>query len=200
VSRRRVFPHVATSARNRRGFTLIEMLVSILILTVLAGLAGPAFLSPPKVEPMDEAQGRIEALFQLARDSAVKSATPVTVVLDSASSLVWLDAQTRFSAEVPSELTAADMAMNGNISLRGASLGAPTPGVGLPVPGATARRPINGESIDLPDGVKLELFQTRTLITFSPSGAVMGDSIGLSAGGERRVIKLDPWTGYVRPD
>jgi prepilin-type N-terminal cleavage/methylation domain-containing protein len=184
--------------RTSRGFTLIEMLVSLLILTVLAGIAGPAFLSLPEVEPMDEAQGRLEALFQLARDSAVKSATPITVVLDSASSLVWLDVQSRFSEEVPAEAT-TDLAMSGNLSLRGASLGAPTPGVGLPVPGATARAPINGESIDLPEGVKLELFRTRTLITFSPSGAVMGDSIRLSHAGETRVIKLDPWTGRVRP-
>jgi hypothetical protein len=162
---------------------------------------------------MDEAQGRIEALFRMARDSAVRSATPVSVVVDSASALVWLDAHTRRADELPAEEESASsvggggsggsssVAPDGSIRLRteGAFGGGSTLGMGLGEPGVLLRAPSNGESLDLPATVKLELFQARSRFTFSPNGSVLGDSLVLrAASGETRTITLDPWSGHAR--
>lgn len=77
--------------RASGGFTLLEMLVAFLILGIMAAMAAPAFLSERSEPALAEAEGRVEALLRLARDSAIVSATPVTVVMDSTSSRVWLD-------------------------------------------------------------------------------------------------------------
>lgn len=80
-----------TPMRARNGFTLLEVLVAFLILGIMAAVAAPALLSERTEPAMVEAEGRIDALFRLARDSAIVSAMPVTVVMDSMSSRVWLD-------------------------------------------------------------------------------------------------------------
>src|SRR5690606_945434 len=86
----------------RRGFTLVELVVAFVVLAVMAAMAAPAFLASPRPPAaLDDAQGRLQALFRLARDSAVRSATPVTVVIDSASGRVWLDARARLSDDLP---------------------------------------------------------------------------------------------------
>lgn len=200
--------------RSRRaGFTLIELVVSLLIIAVMAAVAAPAFLSERAPPAMDDAQGRIEALFRLARDSAVRSATPVSVVVDSASSLVWLDMHSRLTTDLPADPQAVDAGLgggfggsdavlpDGSIRLRtdGGFGGSSSLGMGLGNPGGAFRTPENGESLDLPPGIELELFQARSRFTFQPNGSVMGDSLLLRAvGGEVRMITLDPWSGRAR--
>ena len=75
-----------------RGFTLIELIVALLILSVVAAVSVPAFLSDPDLSDLDYATERIETLLYLARDSALNSAFPVALVIDSVSGLVWLTA------------------------------------------------------------------------------------------------------------
>ena len=203
----------ARGARGARGFTLIELVVSLLIIAVMAAVAAPAFLSESTPPAMDEAQGRIEALFRMARDSAVRSATPVSVVVDSASALVWLDAHSRMSADLPADpeevgaglgggFGGSDAVLpDGSIRLRteGAFGGSSTLGMGLGNPGGGFLAPGNGESLDLPAGVTLELFQARSRFTFQPNGSVIGDSLLIrSVSGEARMITLDPWSGRAR--
>jgi len=182
-----------------RGFTLIELTIALLILTVMAAVAAPALLNRRPPPAMEEAQGRLEALFRMARDSAVRSATPVTVVVDSASGLVWFDARTRLAAEVaPPTDDRTDMNRL-NLRLGSSSAGAAGLGIGLSEPGAVSRAPANGESLELPTAVRMQLFQARTQFTFSPNGAALGDSIQLSAAtGEVHMITVDPWNGRAR--
>ncbi len=76
---------------RRDGFTLVELIVVMLILTLVAGVTVPALLAGR--EPDDDMTGavrRVEELFRLARDSAIRGGTAVTVVMDSATNLVWL--------------------------------------------------------------------------------------------------------------
>jgi hypothetical protein len=145
----------------------------------------------------------------MARDSAVRTATPVTVVLDSASGLVWLDARTRLAAELPPVEDAgragregpSGVASDGSIRLRteGAFGGGSTLGLGIAGVGRGLRGPANGESLELPGGVTLGLYQARTRFTFSANGSVIGDSLMLRGrNNEERLITLDPWNGRVR--
>ncbi len=83
------------------GFTLIEILVSLLILAVMGAVVAPALLQEREPPDMVDAEGRLDALFRMARDSAVRTGTPVTVVLDSVSGLVWLDTHARLGEAAP---------------------------------------------------------------------------------------------------
>jgi prepilin-type N-terminal cleavage/methylation domain-containing protein len=186
------------SGASLRGFTLIEITVALLILTVMAAVAAPALLSRRVPPPMETAQGQLEALFRMARDSAVRSATPVTVVVDSASGRVWLDARTPMAAQLPVEPEASSAGAP-RLRAEGAFGGGSTLGIGLSQPGAPGRVPAQGESLELPGSVRMQLFQTRSLFTFAPNGAALGDSIRLQAAtGEVRLITVDPWSGRAR--
>jgi prepilin-type N-terminal cleavage/methylation domain-containing protein len=81
----------------RGGFSLLEIVVVLLVLAVATAVAVPAFrsLDDDDRPALDVAQRRVEALFRLARDSAVRSGVPVTVILDSATARVWIDARPR---------------------------------------------------------------------------------------------------------
>lgn len=75
---------------NRRGFTLVELIVVLTILAVTTGLAIPAFRRWVEEDDLTVATRRIEALFRMARDSAIRSGSTVTLVLDSATAHAWL--------------------------------------------------------------------------------------------------------------
>lgn len=72
------------------GFTLLEIVITLFILATIAATAVPAFLRDPELSDLDRATERVEALLYLARDSALASASPVALVVDSVSGLVWL--------------------------------------------------------------------------------------------------------------
>jgi general secretion pathway protein H len=79
--------------RARGGFTLVEVVVVLAILAVAAAVSVPALLARAEEPPIDAATRHFEMLFRLARDSALRSAAPVTVVIDSATARVWLTAR-----------------------------------------------------------------------------------------------------------
>jgi prepilin-type N-terminal cleavage/methylation domain-containing protein len=176
------------------GFTLLEIIVSLAIISIVAAMSIPALLRDAQPTDMEAAADRIEALFSLARDSAVGSATPITVTLDSITGRVWLDAP-------PSDLIAErepDTSRMGSGSLRaGGSFGGGSTLGGQLRLGAFGSE--TGDTLGLPGSIRLELFKARARFTFSPSGAAMGDSLALrSSTGQMVMISLDPWNGRAR--
>ena len=154
------------------GFSLVEMIVVMGILALAAAVAAPAFRDWVREDDLTVAKRRVEALFRLARDSAIRGGTPVTVVIDSVTSLVWLDAP-RLGIED---------------SVDGGKHSSDPPG-----PAAVA----GGASLELPGTVRLELSAARARFTFAPGGAAFADSLVLRTPLAKRLVTLDPWTGDV---
>jgi prepilin-type N-terminal cleavage/methylation domain-containing protein len=138
------------------GFTLIEVVVTFFILSLLALVAVPAFRLSRQVSGLDEATERLETLFRLARDSAVRTAAPVTVVIDSASSLVWLTTPSSPEARSGGELIGP-----------GSSLDLPL-GVGLELTSARARFEFRPDGSAFTDSVYVRSSLGTRLITLNP--------------------------------
>jgi prepilin-type N-terminal cleavage/methylation domain-containing protein len=158
--------------RSRAGFTLVEIFVVLIILGVMAAVAAPAFRSPPDEDDLTYATHQIEGMLKLARDSAVRGSTTVTLVIDSATARAWLVGS--FSAEAAGEEVRTDI--HASDLLAGLQL---------------------GEPIALPPGVRLQLSKTRARFAFGPAGAAFADSIELRSVLGNRLITIDPWTGDV---
>lgn len=160
------------SQTHRGGFTLVEVVVVLVILSITAVIAVPAFQSARELSDLDLATERVEILLRIARDSAVKTATPVTVVVDSASSLVWLT-------------TPTSIGMAGGPSV-------------LESVGVVAAAPTGpGSSLDLPAGIRMELTSARARFTFQPGGQAFPDTIFLRNGTTGRMVTVNPWTGHA---
>lgn len=172
---------------RRAGFTLIELLVVLLILSVVAGATVPALLGerPPDNE-LTAAARKVETLFRLAHDSAIHSRMPVTVVIDSATALVWLLTEPRSGG-------AAEPSRGDPPNVMGPAVASSTSAVASVAIAASE----GGTSLELPASVDLEIGATRARFTFLPTGAAMADSLVLRRGAARLVLTLDPWTGDV---
>lgn len=139
-------------ARSDAGFTLLELVVVVALLAVVGAMAVPAFRPPPREAALEEGAGRVEALFRMARMEAVRQGAPVTVVLDSTSSRVWID----------------------------------------------TRNVTEGEDLELPPGVRLEVGSARATWHFRPGGSASGDSVVVRGpSGGIRIVTVDPWTGHA---
>jgi prepilin-type N-terminal cleavage/methylation domain-containing protein len=189
---------------NGGGFTLIELIVVLLIFSVLVAVTAPAlFAPPPAAAVMEEAVGRFDALFRLAREAAVRSARPVTVVVDSVSGRVWFTVP----ADQPGRVRQGYPAPGGNATpdidsdplAGGAFGGGSTLGQRLGAPGAGLVVPPEAQPLALPEGIKITYFRLRTLFTFAPGGSATGDSLLLYADtGQNCLITIDPWSGRVQ--
>src|SRR5688500_3030079 len=72
------------SMRIRRGFTLIEMIVVLIVIAILAGLTGPALMRS-MVPHSDEGDAMpVAALFRSARQVAIERGLFVALTIDAA--------------------------------------------------------------------------------------------------------------------
>ena len=76
--------------RARAAFTLIELTVVLFIIAVAAAVTVPAILDEPVEDDVVVAGKQLQKLFDIARDSAHRSAAPVMVSIDSLSGMVWV--------------------------------------------------------------------------------------------------------------
>lgn len=156
---------------NRSGFTIIELIVVMVILAVMTGLAVPAFRAWVEEDDMTAATRRVQTLFRFARDSAVRSGTPLSVWIDSASARVWL---VRVTLDSASSAPPVNRTSN-----------------------SAASAAADGQDLGLPPTVQLQLSRARASFRFAPSGAVFADTLTLATRDQSRRITLDPWTGDV---
>ena len=70
------------SATVRRGFTLVEMIVVLIVIAVTAGLIAPAMMRMAGVSTDDTDAAPLSALLRSARRTALEEGTVVTVILD----------------------------------------------------------------------------------------------------------------------
>jgi prepilin-type N-terminal cleavage/methylation domain-containing protein len=156
---------------NRSGFTIVELIVVMVILAVMTSLAVPAFRSWVDEDDLTFATRRVETLFRMARDSAVRAGLPMTVWIDSITGRAWLVPVTLDSASIAPPVTR---------------------------PGVAGRAVLDaGEEIGLPPSVHLQLSRARASFRFGPGGAVFADTLILSTVTGNRRITLNPWTGDV---
>jgi prepilin-type N-terminal cleavage/methylation domain-containing protein len=173
---------------KQSGFTLIELVTALFILSLAVAVAVPAYRSLGEVDDLTQATRRVETLFRLARDSAIRSGLPVTVVIDSIDGLVWIDTREPLglgSAEVREALAYPDYA--------------PEPSMlSAQVRGLNDDKLLEpGSPIGLPGTVRLELPRARARFTFEPTGAALADTLILAGPLATRVITVNPWTGDV---
>jgi len=174
---------------TRAGITLLELVMALTIISLAVAVAVPAFLSLGQQDDLTRASRRVHTLFRLARDSAISSGLPVTVVIDSVSELVWIDTPKRIQLgsqagpEAPISLfddvtEGADLALLGGAEILEAL--------------------VPGEPLGLPDGVRMELPRARARFTFEPTGAALADTLLLTGVFGIRAVTIDAWTGDVR--
>jgi type II secretory pathway pseudopilin PulG len=168
--------------------TLLELTAALLILSLAVAVAVPAFLNLGREDDLTRATKRVQTLFRLARDSAIHSGQPVTVVLDSVTGLVWVDTprRLRLGSEDTSEQEVS-LFDDPTLDMAAALVGGNEVDVLEP-----------GAPIGLPAAIRMELPRARTRFTFEPSGAALADTLVLVGALETRVVTVDPWTGDVR--
>jgi prepilin-type N-terminal cleavage/methylation domain-containing protein len=170
------------------GFTLIEVVTALFIVSLAVAVAVPAYRSLGEVDDLTQATRRVETLFRFARDSAIRSGRPVTVVIDSIDGLVWIDTVEPLglsSPEVRDALAYPDYA--------------PEPGMLSALVGSQNDAELlePGSPIGLPGTVSMELPRARSRFTFEPTGAALADTLVLTGPLATRVVTVDPWTGDV---
>jgi type II secretory pathway pseudopilin PulG len=166
----------------RRGFTLVGVVVVPLILAVVAAAAVPALVRPRDEADIDAAAQRIELLFRLARDSAVRAGVAVTVTFDSVTGGVWLEPAPKVDYDDAGYATSSHAAFRVPVALRAPAF-------------AAERSGVPAESLELPGSVRIELGRARARFVFAPAGAAFGDSLLLRTATAARLITLDPWSG-----
>lgn len=89
---RRILKH-ATKRRSARGFSLVELLVSVIILVILAAIAVPTLLRAYHSYQLGDAASRLSGMMKSTRFSAIRKNTPVGCQIQQNGSTwtIWTD-------------------------------------------------------------------------------------------------------------
>jgi prepilin-type N-terminal cleavage/methylation domain-containing protein len=184
-----------TSAAGNRGFTLLELLVTLAVLALVSALAAPAVASR-LLDPQPAKSARlVKGLLEEARGAAANAGEPVAVL--------WLPESRRFA-----------LARAGGPEARGADGGgAGARGVAAARASAIGRSgngAVRARLLEIPPEVEVS---ARGLARapggswgegwaegalFFPGGGSTGGSLTLRAGGSAVSLHLDPLGGNVR--
>lgn len=80
--------NVNSTRRSQQGFTLIEILVSMMIIGILAAITAPSFMSWVNNKKVDDALASIEGAVREAHAEAGRKSQACTVFVDSATGIV----------------------------------------------------------------------------------------------------------------
>jgi prepilin-type N-terminal cleavage/methylation domain-containing protein len=80
--------NVSSIHRNQQGFTLIEILVSMMIVGILAAVTAPSFMSWVNNKKVDDALASIEGAMREAQAEAGRKSKACTVSVDPATGIV----------------------------------------------------------------------------------------------------------------
>lgn len=72
------------SNRPRRGFTLVELMVVMVLIAIVGAVVVPAFLKSAVVDPLNQATMPLVQLLKFGKQAAAKTGTMVRVVIDPA--------------------------------------------------------------------------------------------------------------------
>ncbi|MDG1733512.1 MAG: GspH/FimT family protein [Thalassotalea sp.] len=75
--------------KNIKGLTLIEVLITILIISILAGVAGPSFLRSFETRKLVSATEQLYSNLQLARSESLARSSNIYVRLTGSGSNSW---------------------------------------------------------------------------------------------------------------
>src|SRR5256885_5168379 len=83
----------ATKRRLARGFSLVELLVSVVILVVLAAIAVPTLLRAYRSYQLSDAASKLSGMMKTTRFSAIRKNTPINCQIqqNGTSWTVWAD-------------------------------------------------------------------------------------------------------------
>lgn len=170
---------------RRSGFTLIELMIAIAIVTMLTGIVLPIGLSRLRADARWQVQGQLQSAVSLARADAMRRGEVVKLVASEAAGEVTLwavrgsgdDGATarEFVLDLPPGVGFEDAAIDDESS---------------PGDAVELLRPVAGES---PVAVE------RALCVLMPDGSVVpGDAAVLRIGEQFRFgLEFNPWTGSM---
>lgn len=78
------------AARHRRGFSLLELLVVLVVLAITVAAAVPAFLSESLTTPEQRTATALAGVLSQARDAARESGAAATLVVSPRDGRYWL--------------------------------------------------------------------------------------------------------------
>lgn len=104
----------------RRGFTLIELVVVILLLGIVAGVSVPALARRGEDDALAAAAGDVVGLLGRARRTALERGRSVTLALDPASGRY----QVRLTGESGDVVAEGTLALAGGVQLEAGHTGA----------------------------------------------------------------------------
>src|SRR5688500_5048950 len=104
---------------TRRGFTLIEMIVVLIVIAVTAGLTAPAMLRMAGVQADEGETGPLAALLRAARREPLERGPVVTVIVDPKAASYRADTS---SARGAGLLSGGELTLDPGVTLESDSL------------------------------------------------------------------------------